>query len=135
MKLLSFLGWLFLVGHVFCQERLPLPTGPDVAKAEAQIKELFKADLLKTKPADRLALAIKLQQLAKDSVNDPAARFVLLRETRDLAAKAGGAELAFKAADELSAAYAISNDARSTVAELLAIAPYTPTVLLKRLTR
>ncbi len=111
----------------FSQERLPVPMGPDVAKAEAQIKELFKADLLKTKPADRLALAVKLQQLSQESANDPAARFVLLREARDLAAKSGGAELAFKAADELKTAFAVGNEVRSSVAELLATAPYSPT--------
>lgn len=118
---------LLLVTSAYSQERLPVPVGPEVAKAEAQIKELFKADLLKTKPADRLALAAKLQQLARETANDPAARYVLLREARDLAAKSGGAELAFQAADEIRGAFAVGNEGRTAVAELLATAPYTAT--------
>jgi hypothetical protein len=75
-----------------------------------------------------LALAAKLMQLAKESANDPAARYVLLREARDLAAKAGNADLAFKAADELIAGYVVGSETRGAVAELLAVAPYTPTL-------
>lgn len=119
--------WLVISTAAFAQERLPVPMGPEVAKAEAQLKDLFKAEYLKTKPADRLALAAKLLDLAKESAGDPPVRFVLLREARDNAAKSGSAELAFKAADEMIAAYAVGNDSRTAVAEMLAIAPTTST--------
>src|SRR5439155_25557043 len=57
-------------------------TPPDAdaqAKAEAQIKDLFKDDFAKRKPADLQALASKLIQQAADTKNDPAGQFVLLR--------------------------------------------------------
>ncbi len=127
MRILWAVSWLVLSTNAFAQERLPVPMGPEVTKAEAQLKDLFKTDYLKTKSADRLALATKLYGLAKESANDPAARYVLLREARDVSAKAGDAELAFKAADEMIAAFAVGNETRTAVAELLAVAPSTPT--------
>jgi hypothetical protein len=119
--------WLLLAAFTLAQDRLPIPMGPEVTRAEAQLKELFKAEYLKTKPAERLALSSKLLDLAKESTNDPAARYVLLREARDLSAKAGNADLAFKAAEELIAVYAVGNESRTAVADLLAAAPYSTT--------
>src|SRR5439155_21454636 len=92
------LGWL-AAGRA--DDRSPVPPAADVARAEATVKELFKADYAKTKTADRVALAAKFLRDATDAKEEPAARFVLLREARDLAAKAGDPTLALQAADEL----------------------------------
>ena len=64
-----------------------------------------KADYAKAKPADRAALAAKLLEQAEASKEDAAAKYVLLLEARDAAAKGGDAVVFLKAADELAAAF------------------------------
>src|SRR5437763_1231065 len=81
-------------------ERAPIPPGTDLEKAQTTIRELFKAEFAKTKVTDRIALAARLYRSALDSRDDPAAKFALLREARDLAAKSGDAAGAVRAADE-----------------------------------
>jgi hypothetical protein len=71
------------------------------------VRDLFQADYAKRKPADLLGLAAKLRQLARDTKDDPAARFVLLREAQNLAAQAADPDTALKAIDELASAYRI----------------------------
>jgi hypothetical protein len=89
-------------------ERSAVPPAGDVAKADKLVKDIFKAEYAKTKQADRLDLAAKLLQQASETKDDPAARYVLLREAGDVAARAGEAALAFQAADELIAAYQVN---------------------------
>ncbi len=81
------------------------PSAEALQKAEKTVKDLFKAEYAKTKTADRVMLATKLIEEADGTTDDPAAKFVLLREARDLAAKAGDAALAFRAVDALAAAF------------------------------
>src|SRR5207248_7637173 len=47
------LGWL-AAGHA--DDRTPVPPAAEIAKAEATVKELIKADYANTNAADRLAL-------------------------------------------------------------------------------
>jgi hypothetical protein len=108
---LTFLA-LFLAGTGFSadpkdkdKEKAAVPEAADQQKAEKTIKELFQAEYAKTKQADRLALANKLLMEADGSNDDPAAKYVLLREARDLAAKAGDAGLAMTAVDAMAAAF------------------------------
>lgn len=83
-------------------ERLPLPSGTDVEKAQSAVREVFKSEYAKTKAADRIALAAKLFSQAQETKNDPASKFVLLRESRDLAAKGSDPFGVVRAADMLS---------------------------------
>ena len=87
-----------LCGTSRADDRTPAPSTEDAAKAEKLIKELFKADYAKVRTPDRVALAAKLLQQAGETTDDAASRFVLIREARDIAAKAGDSELALKAA-------------------------------------
>jgi hypothetical protein len=92
---------------IAADDRMPVPPQADIEKAEATVKDLFKAEYAKTKMADRLALGTKLFMQATESKGDPAAQYVLLREARDLAAKAGTGVAAMRAADEMTAIFAL----------------------------
>jgi serine/threonine-protein kinase len=85
--------------------KLPIPGDAKQAEAEKLIKELFKDDYVKKTPADRLSLSNKLTKKARETSDDPAARFVLFREGQDLAAQAGDAGSALKIIDEMVQAY------------------------------
>ena len=76
--------------------------------SEKIVKSLFKAEFAKTKAADRAALAAKLLEQAGGSKDDLTAKYVLLREARDVAAKGGDHDVYLKAADEMAASYKIS---------------------------
>lgn len=110
---------------------LPVPAPLAVAKAEGTIRETFKADYAKTKPAERLAFAVKLMNTAKETVDDPAAYYVLLREAGDMAAKAGEAAKAFEAATELTNKFRVKRgEIYSALAGPLAAASTTPNAIL-----
>ncbi len=68
-------------------ERTPVPADDAVAKAAADIRELYKAEFAKRSAADKKALAVKLVDVAADT-KTPADQFALLREARDLYADA-----------------------------------------------
>jgi hypothetical protein len=96
---------------------------PELAKqaeAEKLIKEVFKAEYAKTSPPEHAAFAKKLLVQANETREDAAARFVLLRESRDLAAGAGDIKTALRAVDELAKAYAINAPAYRSAAINLA---------------
>jgi hypothetical protein len=115
---------LVSISLVFAQNdesRTPTPAKDAIATAEKKLKEVFKADFAKTKAADRSELAGKLLDFAAQSKDDPAEKYVLLQEARDLAAKAGDHALYLRAADELSTAFRVSAaDARAGSVETLA---------------
>lgn len=85
-----------------------VPGQEALQKAEKSIKEIFKAEYAKKKAADQIDLAKKLLAQSVETNDDLAAKFVLLREARDLASKAGDVELAIKAVDEMSRRFAVS---------------------------
>ena len=72
------------------------------------IKNLFKEDFSRRKPADLQALAVKLVQQAADAGADPTARFVLLRLAAEVAAKGGDAADALQAIDVQAKEYAVN---------------------------
>ncbi|WP_439621892.1 family 16 glycoside hydrolase [Gemmata sp.] len=82
-------------------EKSPAPPDAEAqARAEKVVKDVYKADYAKARlPADRAALAEKLLALALETRDDPAARFVLFREARDLAAEGGAVPAALDAID------------------------------------
>jgi hypothetical protein len=88
--------------------RLPIPNAKSIAEALRLAKELFAEDYSAAKTADgRRALAAKLLSVAKDTKDDPAARFVLLEESANAAASGGDFDLACEAIVELESQYQI----------------------------
>jgi hypothetical protein len=96
------------------QDKAALPPEPD-ANAQKdtlkQIKDLFKEDYAKKGPADQAALAQKLIQKGIETNDDPTAKFVFLKEARDVAAAAGDADTAIRAAHEMGKAFAVDGPA------------------------
>ncbi len=86
----------------------PVPAGPEQEKAEQLVKDVFKDDYAKKTQADKLALSAKLSEQARETKDDPVARFVLFREARDLAAQAGDLEQSLKIVDEVAKLYAVN---------------------------
>jgi hypothetical protein len=72
-------------------DRLPVPDQASQLKAEKTIKDLFRTEYAKKKSADQVELAGKLLKQAEETNDDSTGRFVLLREARDIAARAGDA--------------------------------------------
>jgi WD40 repeat protein len=100
--------FLFIaLAMVEANQKQPPPDEAAQAKAEKQIKEIFKEDYAKTKPADLKALSAKLLKQARDTNDDPAARYVLFREAADLAAHAGDAVTAIQVVGEWARSFAI----------------------------
>ena len=89
-------------------KKTPVPDEAKQAAADKLIRDLFKKDFLAArKPADKQTLAAKLMQQAEETKDDPAARFMLLREARDLAAQAGDVAVALSAAEETIRIYEV----------------------------
>jgi hypothetical protein len=83
---------------------------PDDAQREAEslVRTIYKSDYAKRTPADLSALAQKLIQQGRETKDDPAARFVLLREARDLATQAGDAVTALDAVEATAAFFTVN---------------------------
>jgi hypothetical protein len=108
-------------------DRTPVPDEAALSAAAKQIKDLFKAEYDRKKPADVLALATKLFQQAAETKEMAAPRFVLLREARDLAARSGDMTLALQATDELSKGFAVNTlEYRMAVLESMGNLPAFP---------
>jgi hypothetical protein len=107
------LGALLSWALAFQDPTAPLPE-PDAALQKEtlkQIKDLFKADYAKKAPADQEALAQKLLQKGVETGDDPASKFVFLKEAREVAVAAGDVETAIRAAEEVSRAFAVDGPA------------------------
>lgn len=92
-------------------KRKPVPAEADLAAALKLIQDLFKEDYAKSALADKRALADKLSQQAQETKDDPAARFVLLRESRDLYAQSGNLPESLRAVDALTREFEVSGPA------------------------
>jgi serine/threonine protein kinase len=88
--------------------KLLVPDEASLAVAEKEVKELYKAEYAKKQPAQRQALAARLLQDGLETKDKPAARYVMLRESRDLAVTAGDLPLALRAAEEMSNSFTVS---------------------------
>ena len=108
-----------------------MPAAEDLEKAQASVRELFKADFAKTKAAERSALSAKLLEQSLETKDD-AARFALLRDSRDLAAKAADAIGVLRATDEMTARFAIKPADAITPALDPLVAAATTTALAKQ---
>jgi hypothetical protein len=82
-------------------KKLPVPDKASQDKALALVLDIFKEDLGAAKePEAQAKLAANLLQQGKESRDDAANRYVLFREARLLAARAGDANLALLAVEE-----------------------------------
>jgi hypothetical protein len=112
----SFAG-VFLLGVLTCAniraggsespKKLPVPPVAKQTEAEELIKKIFKEDYAQVGAEARIKLAGLLLESARDTNDDPAAKFVLQREARDLAAGAGTIALALTVVDEMLRDFAI----------------------------
>lgn len=84
-------------------KRMPVPNKAAQAKAMALVDDIFKEDFAAAKePEARTKLASDLLQQARENKEDAANRYVLYREARNWAAKAGNFTIALQAIDELA---------------------------------
>jgi hypothetical protein len=92
-------------------KKLAVPDKKQVERATALVGELYRSDLINaTRDREtRLKLASTFLSEARDTNDDPAAKYVLLRESAALAALGGDAGLALLALDELTTAYSIAD--------------------------
>jgi hypothetical protein len=109
--LIRLIGLLLLAwGSIRQDKPATLPSEPDAAAQKEKlrtIRDIFKDEYARKAPADQQALAEKLIQKALETQDDLVTRFVLLREARDLAAAAGGVEIALQAATEMGKSFAL----------------------------
>jgi S1-C subfamily serine protease len=87
--------------------REPVPNKEALAKAEKTIREQYKDDFAKKKPAEMLEVALKLQRHAAQVTDDPPRRFMFFQEALTLAATTGNFLQALKIAEELATDFEI----------------------------
>src|SRR5262249_16777146 len=87
--------------------KVPVPTQDQIAEAGKLIKEVYKADYARKKPAEILALASKLIEEGSKTNDNPAAQYVLFRETIDLASRPGDLMLTIPAVDEIETHFTV----------------------------
>lgn len=84
-------------------QRLAVPSDAAQEEALKLVREVYKKEYATAKTAaEVLALARKMIDQAAKSTNDPAGCFVLLRTARDIAAKAGDAEVPLTAVEQMA---------------------------------
>jgi WD40 repeat protein len=108
-------------------KKQPVPDKKALAKADDLVNDIFKDEIKAAKdPEARVKLATYLMQQGDESGDDPAARYVLYRWTRDLAVQAGDPKLALGAIDKLATYFEVP--AFDLKADALAkLAPNVPT--------
>ena len=86
-------------------ELLPVPTGDELAKAEKTIQDVFGDDLKGAKtPKEKTELAQKMVETAAGS--EPAGKYALLQQARNLAIAGGDAAIGIRAIQDLIAVFA-----------------------------
>src|SRR5438445_10094342 len=106
---LAFALVLALPGGEPARKKLPVPDKAGQLKAHKLIQEVYGEDYAKARkdPAALAGLARTLLQEGRDTADDPAARYVLYREARQLAAQAGDVQTALQAVEEAAQDFAI----------------------------
>jgi hypothetical protein len=87
--------------------RVPVPPEADRQRAEKEIRDLFKAEYARRAAEDRQSLAARLLRESKGTREDAAARYVLLAEAVDLAAKAGDPTTALAAVEQMDKGFEV----------------------------
>jgi hypothetical protein len=105
MKAVRLVGFVLLSavtgGQAQDPRRSALPDPASVKKAEALVREVLKEEYSRKAPADRLAAARRLIEQGRETRDDPPARFVLLRDARDIAVELGECAVAWSASQEV----------------------------------
>jgi len=84
------------------ETRRPVPELAAREKAKGLVDEIFADEMAKAKsPAEKATLARKLTDQARQTTDDAAAQYTMLRQAADMASSAGQAVLAWQALDEL----------------------------------
>ena len=98
-----FLGWVILAYFsMVAVAQLPVPDAAAQEAATQNLREVLKDQFASSKKdAEKLGLAQKLEQLAKETKDDPAAKYVCLEQARKLAAEVGDLAKAFALIDAL----------------------------------
>jgi hypothetical protein len=96
---------------------LPVPDAEAQRKAEVAVRQIYKDEFAQRSPEERRALAEKLLAAGDGTADDAAAKYVLLRQAAEVAAGAGDFTTVAKAAEQVSAAFAV--DAATVEAEAL----------------
>jgi WD40 repeat protein len=115
VRRLSLCGFILLLGLGLSAatgqdgKKRPVPPTEAQAKILKLIQELYADDLAKASDdrALKARLAQTLLQEGKDTADDAAGRYVLLKKAHDLAAEAGDVNTALQAAEELAQGFAI----------------------------
>lgn len=87
--------------------RAPAPPAADVAEAQKEVRETYRADYSLRKPEEMMGLASKLLRLGQRKAEKPAMRFALLREASSVAARAADSALSLEAIDELARTFEV----------------------------
>jgi hypothetical protein len=104
------LAVLLVVTTAYGQEKPALPPPPTKAEAKealGRIRDIFEKEYSKSSAEDRKALAQKLLTVALPMKDDPAARYVMLTEARDLAAKVSDFDTALAAVNAITKGFAV----------------------------
>lgn len=84
------------------------PTVADEDIAAKQVRDVYGEEYAKAKDAESKAkFAAKLLQEARDSADEPAARYVMMKVARDIAAQLGDIEAALQTVDEIAETYQV----------------------------
>jgi hypothetical protein len=110
---------------VWAQEgRAPVPSDADQKALEKNLRDLFKDEYKSKDPAVRRVLIQKLLSQSADSKDDAVARYVLLKEAREVALQGAEWALALRASEEIARLYAADAAAlRAGVLDRIAKAP------------
>jgi hypothetical protein len=101
--------------------RTPPPADAEATAARDEVRQLYNDDYTAAKtPPEKALLADKLLTAGIDTTDNPARRYALLTEARDLGVEAGDASVVVRAIDALADLYSV--DSFAMKAELLAAA-------------
>lgn len=89
------------------QDRTVVPDSAAQKEAEILLREVFKEEYAKKTAADKAALADRMVLQSRETRDDSASRFVLLREAQELYSQAGDLERSLITIDELGKLYTI----------------------------
>jgi hypothetical protein len=90
-------------------QRLAVPDAAAQKDAEKVVRDVFKDDYARKAAPDRVALAKKLLEQGLQTREDPASKYVLLRDAQDLASQGGNIETALQAIAELSKQFRVDS--------------------------
>ncbi|HEV8605013.1 MAG TPA: hypothetical protein VGQ99_06585 [Tepidisphaeraceae bacterium] len=86
-----------------------VPDTASQARAEEQIRSRFADKYVQRDPLSRRALAHLLLITAQEPASDGSTKFVLLRESHDIAVRAGDARIALAAVDEMARSFLVED--------------------------